>query len=435
MIPTPRLWLLLAIGIPVIALAVAAGVPYVAWIYNLLVFGLAWLTYRFAPDHKKIRVFRGTDPVLSVRMSNRIGLKLLNDGPVPMTLLVRDEPPPDFAVLGNERRFTLRPGIEDELIYSAIPFERGGDFFRGTYVRIACPLGLVWKEAKLRTETPIRVYPNVLALKEFDLLKQRGRLRQIGLRRSRVRGLGSEFESLREYAEGDDFRKIDWRATARRDTLIVRQYEQERNQSVLIVIDIGRRMLDEVDGVSKLDRALDACILLTHAAIVAGDLVGLLVYSDVVQRYIPPKKGRNQMGIILEALHDLAAEPVESNPLNAMSYLGARYKRRSLLVAFTDTDSPESAKKLAHSFGPLARRHLTVIARVRDPKLGKLYDQPLTGPQQFYERAAAAMLMDERRSATTIFDSAGLQTLEAEPDELSVALANFYFVVKERSLL
>ena len=112
-----------------------------------------------------------------------------------------------------------------------------------------------------------------------------------------MRGLGTEFESLREYAEGDDFRKMDWKASARRGKLIVRQYEQERNQCVIICLDVGRAEPSEVNGVSKLDHALDACLMLMHAAAASGDFVGLLMDADHVKRYIPPRKGRNQVGM------------------------------------------------------------------------------------------------------------------------------------------
>jgi uncharacterized protein (DUF58 family) len=215
----------------------------------------------------------------------------------------------------------------------------------------------------------------------------------------------------------------------------VRQYEQEKNQAVLVTIDVGRHMMSEVDGVRKLDRALDACLMLLHAAINGGDQVGLLVYSDRVQRYIPPRKGRAQMSVILHAIHDLVAEPVESDHLRAMSYLCSRFKRRSLLVCFTDIEGPEGAQSLSSSLTSVAHRHLAVIARVADAKLLTTYDQPVVSSETFFERAAAGRLILERRKAATILNSAGLHNLESEPDRLAAALVNFYFVAKERALI
>lgn len=375
------------------------------------------------------------DSVLSVRVPNKIELCFTNEGLETVTALYRDEPPPSFAANRKEFQLRILPGKESQFSYMVTPPERGADYFRGAYVRTLCPLGLVYKTERIPVAEPVRVYPNILALKEFDLLKQKGRLQQVGIRKSRIKGLGTEFESLRDYAEGDDYRKIDWKASARRGKIVVRQYEQEKNQAVLVAIDIGRHMMAEVDGVRKLDRALDACLMLLHAAATSGDQVGLLVYSDRVRRYIPPRKGRNQIGIILNAIHDLVAEPVETDHLAAMSYLNMNWKRRSLLVLFTDLDGLEGAQSLTAALHPVTRRHLSVIARVADARLLTSYDQPVSTPRAFYERAAAEFLIADRRKAASVLNSAGLHNLEAQPEDLSAALVNFYFVVKERALL
>ena len=422
-------------GIPIGALAYQAGQPYLLLAYNVLLFGVALATLRMAPSPSSIKLTRRFDPVLSVRAANRIVLEIENLGLEPIRGRLRDEPPEGCIATKQEFDLSVRAEGTKELEYFLTPSERGSDYFRGSFVRLRCPLGLVERQVKLPSEQPVRIYPNVLALREFELLKQQGRLREIGIRRSRMRGLGTEFESLRDYSEGDDYRKIDWKATARRDKLIVRQFEQERNQAVIIVIDVGRGMLSEVDGVRKLDHALDSCLMLTHAAAMAGDFVGLLVYSDMVKRYIPPKKGRNQIGLIIEALHDLVAEPVESDPKAAFSYLSARWKRRALLVTFTDCEHQDKAQELTRSLGPLVRRHLVLIARVSDPKLKDALQAPLDQVQAMYLRSAAALLAQDRREAGVALSTANIHSLEAEPQDLASALVNFYFLVKEKSIL
>jgi uncharacterized protein (DUF58 family) len=167
----------------------------------------------------------------------------------------------------------------------------------------------------------------------------------------------------------------------------------------------------------------------------AGDFVGLLVYSDVVKRYIPPKKGRNQIGIIIEALHDLVAEPVESDPRAALAYLSARWKRRALLVTFTDCEHQEKAQELATAMGPLVRRHLVLIARVSDPKLKEAAAAPLEDTAGMYTRAAAALMAQDRQEAGVALATANIHNLEAEPQDLASALVNYYFLVKEKSIL
>lgn len=433
--PTKRLWGLVALGIPIAAYGGSVGSVWPILTYNLLLLVAAWGSGKLAPPIAFLQVCREFDPVLSVRVSNRVELVLENDGSEPISGRFRDEPPSSFEATEHEFNVKLEPGEIKRIHYGLTPVERGDDLFRGSFFCQDCPLGLVEKIHKLDTEQVVRTYPNVLAMREFDLLKQRGRLNEMGIRRSQVRGLGSEFESLREYGTGDDYRKIDWKATARKGKLVVRQFEQERNQAVILCLDIGRRMLSEVDGVTKLDHALDSILMLANAVVQAGDQIGLLVYAERVRRYVPPKKGKAQLGIIIEAIHDLVAEPVESDSLAAFSYLGSRWKRRSLLVAFSDSEDRDQAFELIRGLGPVIRRHLTLLSRVSDPRLAEIVDAPVKNLDGLYRKAAGLFLVSERREAAVAFDSSGLHTLEAEPQNLSAALVSYYFMVKERSLI
>lgn len=435
MVPTKRFWMMVALGIPLAAIGAAVGTPSIGVVYDLLLIAIAYVTSTLAPQASKLTVRRKLDSVLSVRAANKITLILENDGVETICGLLRDEPPSQFEATQKEFRISVSPRYPLELSYHVTPRERGSEKFRGTFLRLDCPLGLVQKQIELPTQETVRVYPNVLALREFDLLKQQGRLREMGIRRSRARGLGTDFESLRDYAVGDDFRKVDWKASARRGKMVVRQFEQERNQCIIVCIDIGRHMLAEVNGVRKLDHVLDALLMLTNAAAVAGDLVGLLVYADTVRRYIPPRKGRSQVGLVIDAIHDLIAEPVESDPVAAFSYLTTRWKRRSLLVNFTDFDDPDRARDLAVSFGSLSRHHLAVICRVQDPLLDEVLLSPIQSAKDMYRKAAANTLMEDRRAAIAVIDAAGVHNLDAEPEELAARLVSFYFKVKERSLL
>ena len=435
MVPTKRFWALVAAGIPIAAVAAAAGSPMVAVVYDVLLILIAYGSAFLAPSTSRLTLKRKFDTVLSVRAANKITLTLENEGLETISATLRDEPPPLFAATRKEFKVKIPSRHPIELTYHVTPSERGSESFRGTHLRVECPLGLVLKEVRLATEEPVRVYPNVLALREFDLLKQHGRLKELGIRKSRSRGLGTEFESLRDYGEGDDYRKIDWKASARRGKLVVRQFEQERNQCVIVCIDIGRHMLAEVHGVRKLDHVLDALLMLVNAAALAGDFVGLLVYADTVRRYIPPRKGRAQVGIIINAVHDLVAEPVESDPIAAFAYLATRWKRRSLVVNFTDYEDVDRARDLATSFGPIARRHLALICRVQDPRIEEVLRGRVATIEDMYQKAAGTMLMEDRRAATSIVGSAGIHNLDSEPQDLAAKLVSYYFLVKERSLL
>lgn len=410
------------------------GVERILIPYNILLFAMLLVTARLTPKSETMRLSRQMDPVLSVRVPNRVNVSIEYDGNMPVRCRLRDEPPPDFDTTREELQLTLEPERTREFHYHVTPYRRGSDYWRGTYVRIVAPLGLAEIQYKLATERPVRIYPNVLALREFDLLKQKGRLNLMGLRRTRIKGLGTEFESLRDYNE-DDYRRIDWKSTARRGKLVVREFEQERNQAVIVCLDIGRHMLSEVNGVAKLDHALDSCLMLMHAAQVAGDQVGLMVFADSVRRYIPPRKGRNQAGFILDAVHGLEAEATAADYTAAFGYLASRWKRRSLIVVFTDAEDEAQAAEMAAALTPLTRRHLLMLVRVSDPRLKELTGLEVQTAQDLYKKAAALWYSSDRRRADARFRISGVQNIDSEPQDLSNALVTAYLRVKETSAL
>jgi uncharacterized protein (DUF58 family) len=286
----------------------------------------------------------------------------------------------------------------------------------------------------LEVETTAVVSPNVRAVRDFELLKQRGRLNMAGLRRSRIRGIGTEFESLRDYQD-DDFRYIDWNSTARRGRLVARNYEVERNQAVIVCVDAGRHMLGEVQGVTKLDHCLDAALMLLHTAERAGDQVGLFAFHDEILRFVAPQRGRFQVAKVVEAMHDLVAEPVQPNYVSALSHLSSRWKRRSLIVFFTDAENGDQARELAQALGGLVRRHLVVVVRVADPRMKEIQAMPLDDDRSMFLKASAVWYREDRREADRVLRAAGIQTLEAEPADLAQALVSDYLKIKERSAL
>lgn len=414
--------------------ALVPGLERLVLPFNLGVLGVFFVSARLASKTQSVSVRRKLDSVLSVRAPNRVTVEIENDSPVPLSLRVLDEPPEGFEAEGNIARLSLQPRETKAFHYSVVPRERGEDEFRGTFVRIQAPLGLAMVEQRLDTGQKVKVYPNVKSAQDFELLKQKGRLKEIGLRRSRTRGLGREFESLREYND-DDFRFIDWKSTARRGKLVVRNFEQERNQAVVVCLDLGRHMLGEVDGVTKIDHALDAALLLFHTAERAGDLVGLYAFDDAVQAYLSPKRGRAQVAAVLEAAHDLHAEAIQPNYAKAFTYLAQKWKRRSLVVVFTDAENSDQAEELASALKPIRRHHLLMVVRVKDPRINELMKVEVTDRTSLNTRAAATLYEEDRRQAAAVLAMAGISTIEAEPENLPAALVAAFLHVKERALL
>lgn len=402
--------------------------------YNLALFALLWGTGRIAHRSDHLRVERKMVGLLSVRAPNQVELVVSNEGSEPVGLRLRDEVPAGFQPSVQEFELVADPEREVSLKYSVTPLERGTYRFEGTFLRVVAPLGLCMVDKHLDNEQEVRVYPQVSALREFDLLKQRGRLNLIGVRRSRIKGLGQEFESLRDYND-DDFSLIDWKGTARRGKLVARNFQTERNQGVVLAVDAGRLMLAEVEGVRKLDHVLDAMLMLMHAAQRAGDLVGVLVFNDQVRRWLPPKKGTAQVAAIVDSLHDLQAEPVQPDYQAAVAYLNARYKRRSLLMVFTDAENEDQAAELAAALGAVRRRHLTFVARISDPLMREAHEKPVVDERDLFAHASTHWYLDDRRKAEATLVAAGMHMIEAEPQDLAAALVSTYLRVKEHSLL
>lgn len=434
-VPSKRLWLFFAFGI-VIALggAVVPGLEMAAIPYNLALLVLWYVSGKMALKHVPVEVSRQTDTVLAARQKNNVTVRVENVTNRNVKVTIRDEPPVNCDSEFEEMSFTVKPFRQVSWTYTVVPKSRGAWEFQGTYVRYPAPLGLAICQVKLPTDGPVRVYPNIHAVKEFDLLKQKGHLSLMGMRRSRVRGLGQEFESLRDYND-DDFRLIDWKASARRGKLVVKNFEQETNQGVVVCVDLGRHMLGEVAGVRKLEYCLDAALLLMHAASQAGDQVGLLLFNDVVQRYVRPNKGRAHIATLLDAMYDAQAEPVQPHYSSAFSYLAAHWKRRSLIVVFTDAENEDQAVDMSAALRQLRRRHLVYVVRVSDPRLRKLVESPVVDDQSLFDRAAALWYAGDRRRAETVLKNAGLHSLESEPETLAADLVSAYLRVKELAQL
>jgi uncharacterized protein (DUF58 family) len=436
MVFTRRFWWLLAAGM-VLAVLGAYGPAFLLLLvaYDLFLFGLALAGLLFVPQRDQFVVSRIHDPVLSVRADNLVRVLLTNRSRSWVKVTLRDEPPPEFQSDEHTFELTVAPGQTVESRYHVRPENRGEFEFRGQFLRAPTSLGLAHRIYRLPEVTRVSVYPNILALRKYDLLKHRGHLREMGIRRASLKGVGGEFESLREYIPGDETRKVDWKASARRAKLIVRQYEAERSQSVILALDLGRLMMAEVEGVRKYDHVIDAALMLANAAVHSNDRVGLLVYHDLVVRFIPPKRGRAQIGIVLEALHGLEPQSVESDPVRALNYLARRWRKRSLVVAFTDLIEPESSRQIVSALSTTGRTHLCVAVTVNDPFVEALATQRTQTPRALYQRAVALQVQDERAQAIRQLSLAGVQVVDAEPGHLAQALVNFYTRAKARGEL
>lgn len=434
-VPGSRLSGLAAAGLPLALLDGGSGLGFAA----ALTFDAALLAgaalegralSRAAPEAR-----RRMDARLVVGVDNVVTVQLRNPGARTLRVRVRDDLPDGWAGSPDELEVTLPPHSRRELSYTVRPGRRGRFRFGDLHLRITGRAGLGAAIVAVRAATDARVYPNVLGPRRYELAARLGGLRQAGFRRVRATGGGGEFEQLAEYVPGQPYRDVDWKATAKRGRPVVRLHQQERSQQVLLCIDCGRMMAPKLDGISKLDHAINAALMLAYVALRNGDRVGLVVFADVVKTFVPPGRGPGQYRRLLEALYEVEASSTHVDFRRLVEILKLRVPRRALLVMFSDLLDQDHAMPLAEHAGLLRRKHLPVCVTMQDPVAGELADRPAVTELDVYRRAAAADVLAERDAVKAHLAKSAVDVVEAPPGELSVATVNRYLEIKARHRL
>lgn len=494
-------FLLLLTALFLVAATFESAFLYVALAYVVLLFTMVLFDRQLTPRPNQFTLSRVNDPRLSLGAENRIVVRVENRGTRAVRAIARDEfpvqfhadrnlltstppsgdgaaargsplpmggglgdvvsygettsrPSPKFAttmvlrddasrvrVSGGEGvRVSLRPRETVELVYHVRPPRRGDYAFGDLNLRWWGVLGLIIRQARYPAAAPVKVYPNLLDIRKYELQARKGQLTELGLRQTRMLGSGTEFERLREYQRDDEFRKIDWKATARRGKPVSREFETERSQNIIALLDTGRLMRPPVSDplanagqpLTKLDYAVNAVLMLSYVAGLRGDRVGLLAFADHVTHYLQPRAGRGQFYKMLALLYAVDSQPVESDYVRAFTYLGAKHKKRSLLVIFTDLASGMAADTLVKQVAPLYPRHLPLLVAIGDPTVVELANRMPRDSVGVYERAVAEQLLDERTLTLEKLRQRGVMTLDVPANQLSLAVVNRYLELKAR---
>jgi uncharacterized protein (DUF58 family) len=431
------LWLF-ALGVaPLLLAGIARGYLSLALAWYGLLLLLALTDWLLFPGMEALSAEREVNDKLSLGTQNPVHVRLRNGSDVPLKIALRDTPPDDIPNDLDDRpfAFTVPARARHTVVYHLTPHARGDYRFGDVYLRVQGRLGMVNRLLRLPVPAEVKVYPNLLETAKFTLMARRGRLQQVGIRAARLQGAGREFESLRDYLPDDELRRIDWKATARRGKLVSRQYEVEKSQNVILALDVGRTMLAEIDGIQKLDYAINAALLLAYVATLAEDKVGLLIFADTVQAYLPPKKGRAQVYAILEALYNAQASLAEPDYRGALAFLQARWRKRSLMVCFTDLWDPDSSRTTITELAALQPRHLVAAVTLLDTQVLNAAQQEPNAVEAAYEKAVATQVLEDRQKATAALTQRGVLVVDSPAEKLSAELVNRYLEVKERMLL
>ena len=436
---TSRLVWLLALGAaPLLFAGLFPWLLTLVLLYNAVLAACAVADFLAAPrPESALSLTRTVDDKLSLGAANRVAIEAGNRSAMTLRLRVRDLPPPNFDLDGDaERVLILPPGPRPvRFTYQVTPPAKGDFAFGDLYFEYAGRLGLVRRQGVIAAAQAVKVYPNLVETAKYELLARRGRLMQLGIRAAKVRGGGSEFESLRDYVPGDEYKKIDWSATARRGKLISRQYEAERSQNIVLLLDTGRNMLQAVQKMAKLDYVVNTALMLAYVAAAGDDKVGLMAFDAEVRAYLPPAKSKAQVYGILESLYNLNARMVETDYKAAFQNLASRWRRRSLIVLFSDLVDPDSSAQILDAVPMLSDSHRVVCVTVSDPNLLAAAKSVPTDSAGVYQKAVATQVLQERRAAISILKRRGVWTIDSPPEALSADLINHYLDLKARSLI
>lgn len=370
---------------------------------------------------------------LPLGVQHEVTLQLHNNASHALTVDVHDHYPAGVRVHGQPQTTKLPKGGWSETHYTLNPIRRGDLRFEHVAIRIHSPLGLWLMQRRLDLESNTRVYPNFAALTKFALLATDHRLSQIGVLQRRRRGEGLDFHQLREYREGDTQRQIDWKASARMHKLISREYQDERDQQIVLLIDCGRRMAAQDDALSHFDHVLNAALLLAYVSLRQGDAVGLATMSGP-HRWLAPRKSQATIDLILNSVYDLQPTHAATDYYTAAVELMKRLRKRALVVVLSnmrdeDDDTLNPALQLLQS------RHLVLFASLREAILGRALSSHVDSMERALTHAATASYLQHRELAFKRLAHHGAVCLDVEPQALPIALVNRYLDIKRTGRL
>lgn len=435
-VPTLRAALILALLAPVALLGYVT--PYgldVLWLLGGLWLVTVALDGWWAARPEAVTVERDAAESFSVGRDTVADYRWRVHGGRAARLLVREVRPALLGGVQDARRVWIRIGAVARETVAVHPRRRGHDASGWFAVRSFGPLGLAFRQQRLELPWRATVYPSLPASRLKASIAEAVRRREVGLRDIRRLGEGRQFESLREWVPGDDTRHIDWKATARRRKVIARQFEEERRQQVLLVIDAGRLLTAEVAGEARIEYVVRAALWLAFAANHHDDNVGVMVFADTVEHYVAPRRGRRGLRQVLNVLAMTDAKLVEPDYPAAFRYLAVRNRKRALTVFFTDVIDRLASEALVANVASLRPRHLPLVVTLRNPDLDAISAKRPAAVADAYRKAAAEELLANRDDALSQMRRAGALVLDVAPERANTAVVEAYLDLKRRGRL
>ncbi len=429
MIPTRRLlWLVFAVLVLAVILAFMPDFHADWKVISGAVLGVVIFDALSVFNKRYLQAERKLMHALSLGTWSDVELTLHNHYRYPLTIEVFDHHPVEVVQQGLPVKVRVPARNWVKVHYQVKPIQRGPAAFEKLQIRIHSFLGFWHKNLLLPLRSEIRNYPNFSSVMKYTLLATDQRLNQMGILRKRRRGEGLDFHQLREYRDGDSLRQIDWNATARTHKLISRDYQEERDQQVIFLVDCGRRMLAHDNQLSHFDHTLNAILLLSHVALRQGDAVGLMTFSGH-DRWLPPKKSIGNVNAILNSVYDLQPSLVSPDYIAAATRLMTKQKRRALVVLITNLRD-EDETELMPALQIMRKRHLVLLASLQESSINDMINQEVHHFDAALDYAAAQHYLNYRREAHQKIERQGILAFDVEPEKLPINIVNRYLDIK-----
>jgi uncharacterized protein (DUF58 family) len=431
-----RFFMLLFVGLVWLGPAFFDGrFAYAMFAWDGLVL-LMWLAdLARMPKPRQLRVKRTWRAPAALSIWSDIDLTIENSSSKSIYAKVVDTVPLELRAEPPELAIRARAKSQGSAGYRVRPTRRGDARIGDCYVRYQSVLRIAERWVKAPIEQTVRIYPNLDEARRQSMYLLRSRQIALEKRHTRIRGMGREFESLREYQQGDEYRDICWTASARRAKLVTRVYQTERSQTIWIVIDSGRLMRARVGGFSKLDQAVNAALSLAQVALYSGDCVGLFAYGRAVRQQLPAAKGSQHLRQFIENLALVREEGGEADHLLMAGRLLTDQKRRSLIVWLTDLAETAMTPEVIEAALMMVPRHLVLFVVIGQPDLGELAARTPQNESEMYRVAAAQEMVHRRELLLARLRERGALALEVSSGAVSPVLINSYLQIKERSQL
>ncbi|MEM8508325.1 MAG: DUF58 domain-containing protein [Bacteroidota bacterium] len=406
------------------------------WLFTFVVLALFFVDlYLLFITKKRVTAKRDLPQKLSNSDLNTLRILFQSEYPFPTEIELIDELPEQFQKRDFLYRTKISGGQNGIYEYAVRPVDRGEYLFGNLNVYVSSPLRIAKRRFTFEKDRMVPVYPSIIQMQQYDFLAISNRLSELGLKKIRRIGHTQEFEQIKEYVVGDDFRTINWKASAKKRQLMVNQYQDEKSQPIYSLIDCSRVMKMPFDGLKLMDYAINSTLAFSNVALKRNDKTGMLTFSKKVENFVPALQKITHLNTILETLYNINTDFSDSDFGHLYAHVKRKITHRSLLLLYTNFEHISALKRQLPYLLALSKKHLLVVIFFENAALEKLVAVNAEDLQSIYHKTIAEKFILEKRLMQKELRQYGIQTILTKPEELTINTINKYLEIKARGLL